>query len=173
MEGDLFTKPPEYTLDSSSLMAMFDDSPWTSKKVTPGLWNRISQLISEGVIISHMEVLLEIKKDEEKGEELFNCAQSNKEFFKDYNPQEEGKIIRMMSAKFKGFVNAKINSVHADPWLVAQAKHRNLKIISEETFTNSSKPIKCAIPNVCKDPSFNIGCINLSGLTKERNWTFN
>src|SRR3989344_4465293 len=124
MGSDLFSKPATYTIDSSSLMAMFDDSPWTSQKVTPGLWARVSELIGSGVIISHAEVLLEIKKDGEKGEELYSWAQNNKHIFKDYNEHAEGKIIRSMSTRFKGFVNAKINHVHADPWLVAQAKHR-------------------------------------------------
>ena len=172
MDGDLFSKPAEYTIDSSCLVAMFDDSPWTSKQINAGLWVRVLELINKGIIISHVEVLLEIKKDGRKGEELYNWVQSNKEIFRDYNEDAEGKIIRSMSEKYKAFVNAKLVHEHADPWLVAQAKHRGLKIISEELFTTSPKPSRWGIPNVCRDPLFNIECINLWGLVKERNWKF-
>lgn len=165
-------KLAEYTIDSCSLMEIFDDSSWVSKKVTPGLWLRISELISEGIIISHMEVLLEIKKEDGKGEELYEWAQNNRHIFKAHDEYAEGKVIRSMSEKFKDFVNGKINSVHADPWLVAQARRGGLKIISEEFFSNSPNPKNWAIPNVCIDPVFGVKCVNLLELTKERNWTF-
>jgi hypothetical protein len=50
-------------------MAPFNDEPWTSKKTTPGLWERIAALIEDGTIVSHAQVLAEIKKDGTKGEE--------------------------------------------------------------------------------------------------------
>jgi len=173
MQNDLFSKPAEYTIDGSSLMDIFNDTPWVSKKVIPGLWRKVEELIHEGIIISHMEVLLEIKKDGQKGEELYNWAHSNEHIFKDYNIKEEGKIIKGMSQKYKQFVNQKINSVNADPWLIAQAKNLGLKLISEETFSASPDIAKHKIPNVCRDPSFMVSCINLSELAKERGWTFN
>jgi hypothetical protein len=52
-QDDLFSKPPEYTIDSCALMAIFNDESWTSKKITPGLWERISVLMGAGVIIYH------------------------------------------------------------------------------------------------------------------------
>ena len=171
MEGDLFSKPAEYTIDSCSLMDIFNDDSWASKKVNSGLWTKIAELIDQGVIISHAEVLLEIKKDGTKGEELFNWANANSPVFKDH-AAEEGNIIRDMSKKYKVFVNNKVDNAHADPWLIAQAKHRNIKIITEETFSNSSKPLKQKIPNVCGDPLFNVKYLNLLGLCKERNWVF-
>ncbi len=78
-----------------------------------------------------------------------------------------------MSSKYKQFVNQKINNVNADPWLVAQAKNLGLKLISEETFSNSPDLAKHKIPNVCRDPLFKVDCINLSELVRERGWTFN
>jgi len=62
-QSSLFSKAAVYTIDSCSLMAMFNDEPWTSKSITPGLWERVAGLIAEGIIISHMEVLAEIKTD--------------------------------------------------------------------------------------------------------------
>jgi hypothetical protein len=171
-QDDLFSKPAEYTIDSCSLMAMFNDEPWTSKKTTPGLWERVCALISEGVIISHAEVLAEIKKDGAKGEELFNWANANAHIFKPHDARAEGAIIHAMSTKYKDFVNnyGKPNNVHADPWLIAQAKCNGLRIISQET--PSGNPQKPKLPNVCADTSLNVECLNLWALATEHKWVF-
>jgi len=171
-QDNLFSKPAEYTIDSCSLMAMFNDEPWTSKKTTPGLWERISALIADGVIISHAEVLAEIKKDGQKGEELFNWANVNVHIFKAHAIEIEGPIIRSMSAKYNTFVTnyGKTADAYADPWLIAQAKSKGLKIITQET--SSGSPKKPRLPNVCNDPAFNVKCINLLELTIERQWVF-
>lgn len=167
----LFSKVAEYTIDSCSLMAMFNDEPWTSKKVTAGLWERISRLISEGVIISHAEVLAEIKKDGAKGEELFSWANANVKVFKPHD-EEEGRIIATMSGRYGRFVNnyGKPIDTYADPWLIAQAKRRRLKIISQETRSGNPKTPK--LPNVADDPQYGIKCLNLWELANERQWQF-
>jgi hypothetical protein len=171
-QDDLFSKPAEYTIDSCALMAIFNDESWTSKKITPGLWERISALIVEGVIISHAEVLAEIKTDGKKGEELFNWAHSNTSIFKPHDIDIEGMLIRNLSGKYKSFVNnfGKPTSDYADPWLIAQAKNKRLKIITQETRGGNPKVPK--LPNVCDDPAFSIRCLNLLELTTERGWSF-
>lgn len=174
MLDDLFSKPAEYTIDSCSLMAIFSETPWVSKNTNPGLWDRVRQLIADGIIISHAEVLAEIKKDGKKGEELYDWAHANEHTFKQHEEDTEGEIIRSMSAKYKIFVNnaGKPTDAYADPWLIAQAKRNKLKIISEERRTGSSDPAKHKLPNVCDDPLFGIKCLTLWELTKERNWIF-
>jgi Domain of unknown function (DUF4411) len=170
--GNLFSKPAEYTIDSCALMAMFNDEPWTSRKTTPGLWERISGLIADGVIISHAEVLAEIKKDGQKGEELFNWASANAHVFEAHDINAEGTIIRSMSVKYKAFVTnyGKTTDAYADPWLIAQAKNKGLKIVTQETRSGNPKTPK--LPNVCDDGIFGIKCVNLLELTAERQWTF-
>lgn len=172
MQDDLFSGAAEYTIDSSSLMAMFNDEPWTSKKNNPGLWQRVSELITSGVIISHSEVLAEIKKDGKKGEDLFIWANTNTHVFKPHDVNAEGIIIRSMSVKYRAFVNnySKPTDVYADPWLVAQAKCKNLKIISQETA--SGNPLTAKLPNVCTDSMFGIQCLNLWQLVTEQGWVF-
>ncbi len=171
-QDDLFSKPAEYTIDSCALMAMFNDEPWTSKKHTPGLWQRVNQLVTMGVIISHAEVRAEVKKDGEKGEELFNWASTNAHLFRPHDPEVEGEIIRSISAKYAAFVNnyGKASEAYADPWLIAQAKCKGLKIISQETRSGNPKTPK--LPNVCDDSVFGIKCLNLWELVQERKWTF-
>ena len=172
-QDNLFSKPAEYTIDSCSLMAMFNDEPWTSKKTTPGLWERISGLIADGVIISHAEVLAEIKKDGKKGEELFNWANAHTAIFKPHDIGVEGPVIRGMSAKYKHLISnyGKATDAYADPWLVAQAKTKELKIITQETRSGvGSKTPK--LPNICDDPAVGVQCLSLLELTVERQWTF-
>jgi hypothetical protein len=78
----------------------------------------------------------------------------------------------MMSPKYGGFVNAKPAPYHADPWLVAQAKCQRLTIISEEKFTNTSVVAHYKLPNVCRDPLFDVPCLDLLGLVKQQGWKF-
>lgn len=165
---DLFSKPPEYTIDSSSLIELFNGDSILAKAYTPGLWSRLLEMIGDGRMISHIEVLNEIKK----GDELYDWAHANSGVFKDYALPEEGEVIREMSAKYKSFVNAKVGSDYADPWLVAQAKCLGLTIVSQETFSMSPDTAKAKIPNVCRDPAFNVTCRSLFELVKSQGWTF-
>jgi hypothetical protein len=172
MVADLFSQPPQYTIDSSSLMDIFSDEKMVSKSITPGLWTNVEALLSQGVIISHIEVLHEVKKQGGKGEELHDWAHANDGVFQEYNWEAEGRIIKLMSPKFCDFVNAKVTHVHADPWLIAQAKHQKLTLISEEKWSGSKDARKAKLPNVCADPLFGVRCIDLLGLIKEQNWKF-
>jgi len=172
MGDDLFSKPAEYTLDSSALMDIFGDSEWPSMRVTPGLWDRISQLISDGTIVSHFEVLREIKTDGRKGIALYDWAHRHSHIFKDYREHSEGKVIRAMSGKYKAFVNRSISDVYADPWLIAQAKCDGLTIITQEKLTDSPNLSKWNMPNICKDAGINVECLTLLELTKKCGWKF-
>lgn len=172
MEGELFLKPAQYTIDTCSLIDIFGNEKMVSKEYMPGLWGKIQVLINDGTIISHVEVLREITKDGSRGQELYEWAHANETVFRDYEWRAEGSVIRSMSPKYAAFVNAKLNDVHADPWLVAQAKYLRIKVITEEKFSNSSDLKKHKLPNVCVDPQFAIGCIDLLGLIREQHWKF-
>jgi len=172
MSGNLFTKQPRYTIDTSSLIEIFGTEKMVSKRYTPGLWDEIVDLVNQGVIISDVEVLNEIKKDGTRGEELYDWAHANKHIFRDYDWMNEGRVIRFMSPKYGSFVNGKTSHVHADPWLVAQAKCLGLTIISEEKPSGSTDVTRHKLPNVCADPLFNVKCIDLLGLIREQGWQF-
>ena len=149
-------------------MEIFRDDGQHTKKVYPSFWNDLSKLFSEGIVISHIEVFKEI----EPGDDLHVWAHNNKSIFWDYDCPAETKVIQSMTTHYKDFVNAKIKAVHADPWLIAQAKVKNLKIITQEMRSSTIKPNKLKIPDVCADPNLNIPCINLMGLMRERGWTY-
>jgi hypothetical protein len=172
MEGDLFLKAAQYTIDTCSLIDIFGKEKLVSREYMPGLWERIQVLIADGIIISHAEVLREIKKEGSKGEELYEWAHANETVFRDYEWTAEGTVIRSMSPKYAAFVNAKTNDIHADPWLVAQAKCRRVTIITEEKLSGSADPKKHKLPNVCADSQFAVGCVDLLGLIREQQWKF-
>lgn len=165
---DLFTKPPEYTIDSSSLIELFNGDSPLAKAYTPGLWNRVLEMIEDGTMISHVQVFQEIKE----GDELYEWVRDHAVIFKDYMLPDEGDVIREMSHDYKAFVNAKVDSTHADPWLIAQAKCLKLTVISEETPSMSADKVKAKIPNVCRDPRFNVPCQSLFELIKTKGWSF-
>ena len=172
MNVDLFSAPPRYTIDTCSLIDMFSDEKMVSRNITPGLWKNVEAQIEQGVMISHIEVLYEIKRDGKRGEELYEWAHAHENMFKDYEWNAEGRIIRAMSPKYAAFVNQKVSNVHADPWLVAQAKSRGLTVISEEKKSGSLDPRRHKLPNVCDDPVFAVRCIDLIRLIKEQGWKF-
>lgn len=171
MDQDLFSKPPKYTIDTSSLIDIFEDQSWASKRFAPGLWEGMLELIRDGVLISHAEVLDEIQCQGEKGVELYDWAHGNKAIFTEHDWEREGPMIRSMHPKYSAFVDNKIGSVHADPWLVAQARVRRLTIISEEQ-RNGPGSKTYMLPNVCDDPLFGVRCINLLAFAKEQGWRF-
>jgi len=166
MEGNLFTIPPRYTIDSSSLMDIFGPATMmVSKQVTPGLWERLAKLILSGLVISHIEVLYEIRKDGTKGEELYDWANSHTEVFRDYAWNTEGAVIKTMSPRYSAFVNQKVGDIYADPWLVAQAKTRSLTLITEEKPKPSADATRHKLPNVCTH--YQVSTVNLVELIKE------
>jgi hypothetical protein len=170
MEGDLFSKPPGYTIDACSLMDIFAKEKIVSRDIIPGLWERVAALLEDGTIISHIEVLKEINTQEGKGQELYDWAHAHWTIFKDYEWEREGVVIRSMAPKYSAFVNGKDKSIHADPWLVAQGKVRGVKVITEERPSASPKPKNHKLPNVCN--AFGVECVDLLGLVKEQGWSF-
>src|ERR1700680_1558574 len=167
---DLFSQPPEYTIDTSSLIEVFNGDSMLAKAHTPGLWNRLLEMIADGRIISPIEVFVEIKAGDK--DELYDWAQANAGIFRDYSLPDEGNVIRTMSPRYSPFVNAKIGRAPADPWLVAQAKCSGITVLSEETFSMSPDVAKAKLPNVCRDPAFNVPCCTLFELVKAKGWSF-
>lgn len=161
----LFDSLVKYTLDTSSLNEFFDDKRKYTKKHFSGLWNNILVLVENGEIISHREVYEEIMMGHYV--ELKKWARSNRYIFQNYDLPAEGDFIRRIDQKFPLFVHqGKTRQFYADPWLIAQAKINSLTVITEEKKNNSPRQI----PTVCTE--FNIKCLDLLGLIKERNWVF-
>ncbi|MBI3685111.1 DUF4411 family protein, partial [Candidatus Azambacteria bacterium] len=96
-------------------------------------------------------------------------TKSYKRIFQKYNLPNEENIIRDIGSRGGNFVSflqqQKSKSVHADPWLVAQAKVENLILITEEVVNSPKK-----IPQVCT--AMGVKSIGILGLIQEEGWSY-
>jgi len=165
MRRNLFIQP-KYTVDTSALLALMSPGEKYEKETFKRLWQDFCILCDQGKIVSHIEVYKEIKEGGIKDQILW--AKKYKIIFQKYDLPAEGRVIQDIGSRGADFVKfieqGKQKSVHADPWLVAQAKINNLILIAEESPKKSSIPIVCS--------NIGVKCINLLGLMKEENWTY-
>ncbi len=163
---NLFSQP-KYTIDTSSLLAMMNAGEKYDKEVFKKLWTDFQALCDAGKVISHVEVHKEIKdggvRDQMAWTKLY------KQIFQKYNLPDEANVIRDIGSKGDHFVSflqqQKSKSVHADPWLVAQAKVENLILITEEVVNSPKK-----IPQVCT--AMGVKSISVLGLIQEEGWNY-
>ena len=160
-------KQAKYTIDTSSLLAMMNAGEKYDKEVFKRLWNDFLGLCNAGKVISHIEVYKEIK--EGGVVDQIKWAMSYKKIFQGYNFPAEETVVRDIGSKGGFFVSflqqQKAKSVHADPWLVAQAKVEDLILINEEAVNSPKK-----IPQVCA--VMGVKSISILGLIQEEGWSY-
>lgn len=163
---NLFVQP-KYTIDTSSLLAMMNSGEKYDKEVFKKLWNDFLVLCADGKVISHIEVHKEIIGGGIKNQIAW--VKSYKQIFQDYNLPDEANVIREIGSKGRDFEfflqQRKTKSVHADPWLVAQAKVENLILINEESVDSPKR-----IPQVSN--AMGVRSINILGLIQEEGWSY-
>ncbi len=163
---NLFSQP-KYTIDTSSLLAMMNAGEKYDKEVFKKLWADFQALCDAGKVVSHIEVQKEIKEGGVKDQVAW--AKSYKQIFQRYNLPAEENVIRDIGTRGGHFVSflqqQKSKSVHADPWLVAQAKVENLILITEEAVNSPKK-----IPQVCT--AVGVKSISILGLIQEEGWSY-
>ncbi len=156
-----------YTIDTSSLLALMNPGEKYYREVFKNLWSDFEALCDAGKIISHIEVQKEIKDGGIT--EQIAWTKKYKRIFQKYNLPEEENVIRQIGSNGGHFVSFlqqdKSKSVHADPWLVAQAKVENLTLINEEAKNSPKK-----IPQVCM--AIGVKSINIYELIQEQNWSY-
>ena len=142
---NLFSQP-KYTIDTSSLLAMMNAGEKYDKEVFKKLWTDFESLCDAGKVVSHVEVQKEIRDGGIAEQTAW--VKSYKQIFQKYNLPAEENVIRDIGSRGGYFVSflqqQKSKSVHADPWLVAQAKVENLVVITEEAVNSPKK-----IPQIC------------------------
>lgn len=163
---NLFVQP-KYAIDTSSLLAMMNVGEKYDKEVFKKLWRDFQALCDSGKVVSHVEVQKEIKEGGVKDQIAW--AKSYKRIFQKYNLPAEENVIRDIGSRGGHFVSflqqQKAKSVHADPWLVAQAKVENLILITEEAVNSPKK-----IPQVCT--AVGVKSISILGLIQEEGWSY-
>jgi hypothetical protein len=163
---NLFSQP-KYTIDTSSLLAMMNAGEKYDKEVFKKLWADFQALCDTGKVVSHVEVYKEINDGGVKDQIAW--IKSYKRIFQKYNLPNEENVIRNIGSRGGHFVSflqqQKSKSVHADPWLVAQAKVENLILITEEANNSPKK-----IPQVCI--AVGVKSISILGLIQEEGWSY-
>lgn len=164
---------PVYTIDLDALANLFRKAHKYYRGRFIKLWENIEQLFSEGKLISHAEVLREINSNNGKEDELQIWANAHELYFlPDYRPEEQA-VIAEISLISEQFLTNKTKSQHADPWIIAQARSRNLILVTEEVKNNSQvKPQNYSIPDVCSKLSPAVRSISLRELIDEEDWIF-
>ena len=163
---NLFVQP-KYTIDTSSLLAMMNRGEKYDKEVFKKLWADFLALCDGGKVVSHVEVQKEIREGGIKDQVAW--ARAHKKLFQKYSLPDEENVIRDIGSRGGHFVSflqqQKMKSVHADPWLVAQAKVEGLILINEEAVNSPKK-----IPQICT--AMGVRSINILGLIEEEDWSY-
>lgn len=150
-----------YLIDSSSLI----NFKHYYEEIFSSFWQSLDKLIDNNELFSVKEVLNEISKQDDK---VVDWCKKNKQIF--LTPDEhELNIVSDILSKHKELIKKKnilSGEADADPFLIAVAKNRNYKLITEEKHT----PNAHKIPNVCEE--LGIKCIALKEFMIEQGWKF-
>lgn len=152
---------PIYVFDSNIFINLQRRQPLD---IYPSLWNKIGELMEDGIIISSQEVYDEISIG---GDELEKWAKEHKQFFwpSEMNVQNE---VREILKNFRGLVEGGKKKNSADPFVIALAKENFCKVVTEEVRTrNASSP---KIPDVCD--YYNIECLSFVEFARESKLNF-
>lgn len=151
---------PKYTIDTCSLASFFRENGFYNKDNFRTLWLKIEKMLFDKIIISHIEVLNEIKEGD-KNDSLLVWAKDNDDIFNDYDLSNEPQIIKQIGNISTKFISQGKEKLNADPWLIAQAKVNNLTVITQETKGETT------IPTICK--KMGVQCLDVIGLIKQEN----
>ena len=132
--------------------------------IFPSLWTKIGELMDNGTIISSQEVFDELMIG---GDDLGKWAQArHKSFFLSDIPIQQD--VRDILLKFRGLVEGGKKKNSADPFVIALAKQKNCKVVTEEVPTHNMNSPK--IPDVCS--AYQIECIDFISFAREEKFTF-
>lgn len=120
--------------------------------------------MDSGIIVSSQEVFDEISIG---GDDLEKWAKSRKESFL---PSEISiqQSVRDILKEHRGLVEGGNKKNSADPFVIAIAKDKHCKVVTEETRTKNPKSPK--IPDVCD--AYSIDCIDFVGFARESKLNF-
>jgi hypothetical protein len=158
-----------YCIDASSLLKMKEDFP---RKVFPGLWDRVEQLIRDGRLFAPEEVFKEVEMDDEISEWLLQ----QRAMFKKIDG-ELWEVAKQIAARFPAIAKPGKFGPAADPFVIGLARSHNDRR-TEQLF---DRECECAvvteegggaerIPAVCV--ALDVKCISLVDLFKEEGWVF-
>lgn len=140
-------------MDMSALKDLLDRYP---QNIFPSIWNKIEALLDKDELLSHVEVLREIKETTDKTDKLLKWSAQYKKIFEITDECQRTKLDEIKAAYEKDYWEREYNKPGpwADPWIIAMAKCGNAVIITQE---NKKKPNN--IPAIARN--FGIDSLNL------------
>lgn len=151
----------KYVFDSNIFINLHRRHPID---VFPSLWAKIGELLDDGTIISSQEVYDEIMIG---GDDLEKWVKARKKCFL---PSEipVQKDVQIILSTHRGLVEGGKKNNSADPFVIALAKQKNCKVVTEEVPTHNMASPK--IPDVCE--AYKIECIDFIGFAREEKFSF-
>lgn len=129
----------------------------------PSFWERLSEEIEAGIIVSPVDVLLETEK---RSPELHKWLKVRERCIVEIDDDLQDAVAEIVNDHPLMAKNRK-GASSADAWVVSLAHLRAAIVVSEESLADSDKRPK--IPGVCKQR--NIMCMNLLGFMRAERWT--
>lgn len=151
-----------YSIDTSVLI-----NGWHKNyppDIFPIFWERLSDLIQQGIAIASIEVLNELQKQRD---DLLKWCEANRQMFCDFDRTVQTEAHKILS-RYPRLIDSRPAVSPADVWVIALAKAEDAIVVTEEHPTNSSHKPK--IPDVCI--GLGIPCINTVQLMREQGWKF-
>lgn len=157
---ELFTK---YVLDTNILIDL-------SRRIHPPRLrteaNEIAEtLIARGSIISHTEVLAELKKSPKPGDVTLTWANQHNNLFADFSVEQEKNLVQILSTH-PDVLDPKKFGPDADALLIALAMEINAVVVSGDGSTGRSS--KTQVKDVCD--AYNVRCIDVDTFLTENGW---
>lgn len=144
-----------YCIDTNVLIDLYkEDIGRYPKDVFQTIWKHIESLISQGRLISSIEVYEELKND--SSAEFCAWLKKHKSIFREVDDEQIAFVSAILNKYpwlVQGFQNA------ADPFIVSLAAVTNSTVITLEQFHKVPSKSAPKIPNLCNE--FGVECFNL------------
>ncbi len=151
-------KEPKYVFDTNIFIYMQRRFP---EDIHESLWRVIEEVLESGIVISSEEVLDEITKGDDS---LIEWAKARKGSFIE-SDEDIQSIVRDILRKNDRFVLGSKKTNGADPFVIALAKVKLCKVVTEEPRSGTNNPPK--IPNICEQ--YDIEYIDFNDFLREIN----
>ncbi len=129
-----------YCIDTSEFTAAYYSDLPAKNFVAP--WRRISEFVKAGRLVAPIQVYKELQ---ERDDDLSRWVREHREMFVDRD-MEQLKVFYEIARDFPALSRKHTRPDPADPWVIALAKTRGLKVLCGEHAGSKENP---KIPFIC------------------------
>jgi hypothetical protein len=125
----------------------------------------VERLVTEGSVVSHKEVFLEVESGAKQGDAALAWAKAHQAIFVDLTPNQEQHLVKLLS-EHPGILDSKKIGHDADPLVIALALEIGGVVVTGDGSTQRSGKTK--IKDVCG--AYSIRCIDIDEFLTENGW---